>query len=663
MGLFRYVTGRQLCPICGGSTDCRINAAGGVHCRRGSPDSPPAGWRFSRTDQHGFNVFWSESDTGKTERPASILTAPVEAAHRPARKTGKSLSRFEFIESNKIALPDDYRSLLSNILGISIPAFPALNVELLRDDGMGQSAFVFPERDGAGVIVAWNLRYIDGKKRTHGGDEHPDGNRGLFIPDLSYAAPYLRADWPIIVPEGASDTLALLSMGFHAVGRPSNTGGVAHLVAYLQRQNVPIDRPIIILGENDKKVGGEWPGREGAIATAEKVAKALGRKIEVAYPAVGFKDVREYLNSFRREMQAKTITLDDLGRQFIASIQHGETFGSDCQSAATSILGTPAPGRLFGKYERLMEDILDGFNMPISENRLMQEAEPTIVDAMAAPVSCECISRRGVVMANYADGQARLCWFDCRKLDCPKCGPIKRDHYKATVEHHANNYFKVHQEADGGRLYLWWTDETQWKKESEKIRRRDGDFFRLDLDGRLLVISTENVSDSAHVHEVGQLEAVERLSTAIDQLPKLRAKVFTASKRWKLLPNGDVSSGKSWERIASFDADRATASRILTYHEVGWKIVSSGGRWWSWCGFQFPIYDINLQDLKSQLDVGEPMEMDIHFSSSASAGGAVNDDDPFTPRELANASGTDPGGGQVDYGASPRMREEMCIVW
>jgi hypothetical protein len=123
-------------------------------------------------------------------------------------------------------------------------------------------------------------------------------------------------------------------------------------------------------------------------------------------------------------------------------------------------------------------------------------------------------------------------------------------------------------------------------------------------------------------------------------------------------PNGDVSSGKSWERVASFNATRhGLADSDL--HDVGWKIISSGGRWWSWCGFQFPIFDIDLQELKAQLDVGEPMEMDVQFPSSSRV---ADDDDPFAPRELVNASGTDPGG-QVDYGASPRMREEMCIVW
>jgi hypothetical protein len=80
--------------------------------------------------------------------------------------------------------------------------------------------------------------------------------------DLVSAAPLPNNGGPVIIVEGMSDTAAAMDLGFDAVGRPSNLGGL-ELLGRLIR-----GRPVIIVGENDIKPDGKQPGKEGVDATA-----------------------------------------------------------------------------------------------------------------------------------------------------------------------------------------------------------------------------------------------------------------------------------------------------------------------------------------------------------------------------------------------------------
>jgi replicative DNA helicase len=139
------------------------------------------------------------------------------------------------------------------------------------------------------------------------------GSRGLC-----YADDWDGPDGPILVPEGPSDWATLVAMGLAAVGRPSSTGGVDHLAALLQ--DVPADRPIIIVGENDEKPGGRCPGREGAVATAEGLARRLNRPISYALPPEGMKDVRDWFKDQGPALE-EPASLRKLGRSLVAALQ------------------------------------------------------------------------------------------------------------------------------------------------------------------------------------------------------------------------------------------------------------------------------------------------------------------------------------------------------
>jgi hypothetical protein len=73
--------------------------------------------------------------------------------------------------------------------------------------------------------------------------------------------------------------------GLAVVGRPSNTGGV-ELLAELFRA-LPASRDLLIVGENDAKTDGSWPGRDGAVSVARRLSAALGRTVHWTLPPGG----------------------------------------------------------------------------------------------------------------------------------------------------------------------------------------------------------------------------------------------------------------------------------------------------------------------------------------------------------------------------------------
>ena len=90
----------------------------------------------------------------------------------------------------------------------------------------------------------------------------------------------------------------MTAAGLPAVGRPSNNGGTATLAKLFA--DWPADRGIVVVGENDRKKDGNWPGKAGAEAVARGLAAKLRRAVAVAYPPTGLKDVRDWLTSTER---------------------------------------------------------------------------------------------------------------------------------------------------------------------------------------------------------------------------------------------------------------------------------------------------------------------------------------------------------------------------
>jgi len=161
-----------------------------------------------------------------------------------------------------------------------------VSVAVLRRLGIGwctrYERYTFPERDHRRRIIGILRRDPkNGTKKVMQGSK-----RGLYL-----AKDWDAAEGPILVPEGVSDTAVLLSRGFAAIGRPSNTAGVDILADLLSRHP---KRQVLVLGENDRKPEGNWPGRDGANQVAQKLASQLNREIMWSLPPTSCKDVRDY---------------------------------------------------------------------------------------------------------------------------------------------------------------------------------------------------------------------------------------------------------------------------------------------------------------------------------------------------------------------------------
>jgi len=174
------------------------------------------------------------------------------------------------------ALTSAHLQALADQLGLPYGMLEVFQLGWWSDD-TGQF-WAIPEKHPAGRTIGIMRRYADGSKKTMAGSV-----RGLAIPNSLN----LNSEF-IFIPEGFSDTVVLTGCGYSAVGRPSAAGGtdlLCHLLRCFPGQ-------IIILGENDLKPDGFWPGRVGAQGIATQLIAALGRTVRVLMPPSGFKDVR-----------------------------------------------------------------------------------------------------------------------------------------------------------------------------------------------------------------------------------------------------------------------------------------------------------------------------------------------------------------------------------
>jgi replicative DNA helicase len=170
---------------------------------------------------------------------------------------------------------------------------------------MNGPCFTFPEFNSAGVPVGIVARYGDGTKKALAGSK-----RGLTLPvkDLS------ETTTPIFLVEGPSDTMAMAAVGLTAIGRPSNIGGIQQLAELLSE--VPSSRLIIVVGENDQKPNGDWPGRDGARQTAQRLSEQLKRPVQWALTPDGAKDVREWVAGKLNDHNA-----NEIGQQLSSKLQ------------------------------------------------------------------------------------------------------------------------------------------------------------------------------------------------------------------------------------------------------------------------------------------------------------------------------------------------------
>lgn len=265
------------CAICGKGDYC-TRSGGLVLCMRVESQKPSGcklgGWLHSVSD-------------GRQE--ITHTTVPKE----------KPRIDWTLLAQKMFAAPNaaGERYYLSKTLVVKEAALVELGVGSGWDDYRSLPYSSWPERDAQGVVVGIVRRYRDGAKKMIRWSSH-----GLY-----YADGFLRmTNGPVFMPEGGSDTAAMLSLGLNVIGRPSNLGGVdqlAELAATIHKRN-----RLVVMAERDEKPRGEhpscpkycrgclrcWPGLIGAKETAKRLEERLKRKVFWTLPEA--KDVRAWLN-------------------------------------------------------------------------------------------------------------------------------------------------------------------------------------------------------------------------------------------------------------------------------------------------------------------------------------------------------------------------------
>lgn len=139
----------------------------------------------------------------------------------------------------------------------------------------------FKESDAYGRMCGITIRYLDGRKKAVFGSR-----RGLFS-NVSAWTNFLGQE--VFMPEGATDCLAGQKFGLTCVGRPSNTSGVEIVAKFIENRG---SASTVILGENDRKSDGEWPGYLGTIEFCRRLSARLNKPVKMAMPPGCHKDLR-----------------------------------------------------------------------------------------------------------------------------------------------------------------------------------------------------------------------------------------------------------------------------------------------------------------------------------------------------------------------------------
>ncbi|MCG3180934.1 MAG: hypothetical protein BIFFINMI_03299 [Phycisphaerae bacterium] len=302
----------EACPICGHTGWCARRDDGLVLCKR--PPSPPevAGYVYRGLAKDGQTGVYveigkerSRQQAGATASPAATPKPAATAPSAPAEDRRAHLATL--FSASVAALTPERRATLATELGLPEPALGALSIGWSdsakhHGDAEVRGAWVLPEYDGQGRLNGVTFRFpavavadkTDGSGKPLGTKSAPNGyHRGLTLP-----VGWKELPDPVVIVEGASDVLAGRAVGINVIGRPSNTGGVEQIAQACRH------RQVIILGENDRKPDGRWPGKEGADLVAQRLEATWDRPVPVAFPPDDVKDLREWVRHLVPDWQA-----------------------------------------------------------------------------------------------------------------------------------------------------------------------------------------------------------------------------------------------------------------------------------------------------------------------------------------------------------------------
>ena len=279
---WRNVTAERPCPVCGKPDWCRVSGDGSqVWCPRVQSDRPSANGYL-----HGTGTPQGNGNSNGRRLPIPRRAAPSADRVDLAQEHQRFREAMDADPGRLAELVDRLGVTAESLRSIGIGWANGADLLRLHVYGAGwatdypDGVFSFPERDGAGRLVGLAFRAVDGRKGAGKGMR-----RGLTVPaDL-----HGETSRPVLLVEGASDVAACAVLGLAGLGRPSNTGGADDAAVMVE------GREMLVVGENDPKPDGSWPGRSGAGIVAAKIAQTWGEPVPWAMPPTDSKDVRDWL--------------------------------------------------------------------------------------------------------------------------------------------------------------------------------------------------------------------------------------------------------------------------------------------------------------------------------------------------------------------------------
>jgi phage/plasmid primase-like uncharacterized protein len=277
------------CPRCGGvdrfAAFRDFSLTGGVHCRK--------------CHQHGADGLAALQHYGGMSfrdalcavarclglldgrAPLPVATASPSGHGTPATPAPTTIAADRRIEWDPILTSFaesgcDLR-LLAAHLGVTATSLTRLQTGWsVRDQ-----AWSFPMRDGSSLeVVGIRLRSRDGRKFAVLGSRD-----GIHVPLLLKGMSWDQC--VLLVPEGPTDTAALLDLGFAAVGRPSAMGGRQHVVSFARRMR---HQKVVVVADADPT------GQDAAVRMASEL---IGHCLDVRIitPPAPHKDVRDWIRA------------------------------------------------------------------------------------------------------------------------------------------------------------------------------------------------------------------------------------------------------------------------------------------------------------------------------------------------------------------------------
>ena len=507
------VSHRHPCPVCGRKKYCCHDEQNGITlCSNESRGAIlDANFRPVQVGQYGF---LHVRDLSRL----SITSAPPRERKPIDRTPPPEITRFlaKLSANRQPGLLD----ILAGKVGL-----PGRSLAAIGCEAEGVRLYT-PERDAAGRVIGY-------QERTAGG-KYNQGHRGLtYTGDWRQRA--IAAGFLLLV-EGGSDTAACEAMGLPSIGRPSNTGGVDLLAELLDA--LPAAVNILVVGERDEKAGGKWPGRDGAVSTAESLSKRLGRPVEAVFPPDDAKDTRAWFTAQQPALDDEAGLLG-MGRRFVAGLVPVDgKIGSPCSSSAGALQCPDSHVLPNGTVRSNRDNATDSpgnCNPPANRWKL----PPRIWEKYDSN-AWDCPEAFGA--AGLSDLSPALICATCRKRYCPVCGAYWR---LQTYDR-----FGCHLSSYDGQLYTDVVPDYEWGTILKDMRRRAKKLgmplrfvsLRCKEGDELTVIASVPIrSDVAHPAKLS--EALGVLERALDDAD-FGPRPITACRAW-----GPLEREKKAERV------------------------------------------------------------------------------------------------------------------